>query len=275
MAPRSRLGALAVLVALALAPCFIANGSGGKGPRAMERGKMPSLRALRLDMPVQEMIEPVTDFAGNGTAFVLNSKLLSNSDPAETQRFDIPGFNPGFVVDGVISTEDCQKVIHISEEIGFRTRWSQVGAVTLFMPEDFSNRIFERLKPFLPKHFGGRPIGIHRRWAVLKYEKGQYLNPHIDGHTPGTVHIPGTGLQKDTGTRSYMTCLFWLSDEVEGGETVFTYPQGGIWVAIPPKTGAALLFFHGQNAVNNPMHYGGDVKSGVKYLVRSDIIYKP
>ena len=62
---------------------------------------------------------------------------------------------------------------------------------------------------------------------------------------------------------------------------VFTYPQGGIWVAIPPKqlgishvtlsrgmgsslicgdltfrTGAALLFFHGQNAINNPMHYG-------------------
>ena len=34
-----------------------------------------------------------------------------------------------------------------------------------------------------------------------------------------------------------------------------------------PRRGGALLFYHGQNAINNPMHYGGDVKSGVKYLV--------
>ena len=35
----------------------------------------------------------------------------------------------------------------------------------------------------------------------------------------------------------------------------------------PLRRGGALLFYHGQNAINNPMHYGGDVKSGVKYLV--------
>lgn len=238
--------------------------------RSRDASQISQLRAVA---GLQEIVQPVTDFAGNGTAFVLPDTVLPNAAPPETRRFDVPGFSPGFVVDGVISKEDCEKVVQISEAIGFRTRWSQVGAVTLFMPEDFSNQIFERLKPFLPDHFGGRPIGIHRRWAVLKYQKGQYLNPHIDGHTPGTV-LAGDGLQKDAGTRSYMTCLFWLNDEVEGGETVFTYPQGGIWVAIPPKRGGALLFYHGQNAINNPMHYGGDVKSGVKYLVRSDIIYK-
>lgn len=37
-----------------------------------------------------------------------------------------------------------------------------------------------------------------------------------------------------------------------------------IWT---PRRGGALLFYHGQNAISNPMHYGGDVKSGVKYLV--------
>mmetsp|Transcript_44752 Transcript_44752/g.104272 ORF Transcript_44752/g.104272 Transcript_44752/m.104272 type:complete len:269 (+) Transcript_44752:33-839(+) len=222
----------------------------------------------------EKLVEPVVDFAGNGTAFALSDGVLPDTEPATaTTRYEVPTFSPGFVVDGVISSEDCRQLVDLCERLGFRTRWSQVGAVTLYMPEEFSNRIFERLKPFLPDHFGGRPVGIHRRWAVLKYEKGQYLNPHIDGHTPGTVRV-GNELQKETHTRSYMSCLFWLSDDVEGGETVFTYPQGGIWVAIPPKTGAALLFFHGQNAVNNPMHYGGDVKSGIKYLVRSDIIYQ-
>ena len=24
---------------------------------------------------------------------------------------------------------------------------------------------------------------------MLKYQKGQYLNPHIDGHTPGTIRV--------------------------------------------------------------------------------------
>mmetsp|Transcript_33023 Transcript_33023/g.77052 ORF Transcript_33023/g.77052 Transcript_33023/m.77052 type:complete len:266 (-) Transcript_33023:299-1096(-) len=230
----------------------------------------PAAAALVQD----QLIEPVVDFAGNGTAFALSDTMLIDAAPEiKTTKYEVPTFSPGFVVDGVISTADCQQLVQLCEDIGFRTRWSQVGAVTLYMPEQFSNHIFERLKPFLPDHFGGRPVGIHRRWAVLKYEKGQYLNPHIDGHTPGTVRI-GNELQKETGTRSYMSCLFWLSDDVEGGETVFTYPQGGTWVAIPPKTGAALLFYHGQNAVNNPMHYGGDVKSGIKYLVRSDIIYQ-
>jgi len=119
---------------------------------------------------------------------------------------------------------------------------------------------------------GGRPLGINRRWAVIKYGPGQYMNTHVDGHVPGTVLDDGQ-LKYAVGTRSYMTALFWLADDVVGGETVFTFPQGGTWVKIPPKTGAGLFFNHGQNAVSNPLHHGGSVQSGFKYLVRSDVIY--
>ncbi|CAE8610901.1 unnamed protein product [Polarella glacialis] len=222
---------------------------------------------------VSQHLEVVVDFAGNGTAFALAESALPdgwNFEPS--RRLEVPTFSPGFVVDSVISTEACQRIVHLAEQCGFRQRFS-ASAVTLFMPEDFSHKIFERLKPHLPDHFGGRPIGINRRWAVLKYPEGKYFGPHVDGNVPGTTR-EGDELKYEKGTRSYMTCLFWLSDDLEGGETVFAFPQGGIWVAIPPKTGAALLFFHGQNAIMNPMHYGGDVRSGVKYLVRSDIIYE-
>lgn len=212
--------------------------------------------------------------AGNGTAFALLPGAVPDHWPADLAvKYEVPTFSPGFVVDNVMSRETCRELVQLAEEVGFRKRWSEVEAVTLFTEEAFSQKIFERLRPFIPDHFGGTPLGINRRWAVLKYKPGKYLSPHIDGHVPGSERY-GDELRYDPKTRSYMTCLFWLSDEVEGGETVFTYPQGGIWVAIPPKTGAALLFYHGQNAVNNPIHYGSDVKSGIKYLVRSDIIYK-
>ena len=45
----------------------------------------------------------------SGTAFVVSSELLPREDVAETRRFDVPDFSPGFVVDGVISTAEPRR----------------------------------------------------------------------------------------------------------------------------------------------------------------------
>lgn len=220
--------------------------------------------------------EVVNDVAKNGLAYALAPGVVPVNPPEQDAvQYRIDTFSPGFVMDNVISKEACKKLVDLANELGFDQRWgSGLGVVTLFVDEEFERGIFERLRPFLPNHLGGRPIGINRRWAVIKYGPGQYMNSHIDGHVPGTSRDGDTLLYaKDT--RSYMTALFWLADDVVGGETVFTFPQGGIWVKIPPKTGAAVLFNHGQNAVSNPMHHGGSVESGFKYIVRSDVIYGP
>mmetsp|Transcript_77610 Transcript_77610/g.214477 ORF Transcript_77610/g.214477 Transcript_77610/m.214477 type:complete len:333 (-) Transcript_77610:137-1135(-) len=216
----------------------------------------------------------VMDFSGNGTAFALHRNAVPLAPPtSDAVQYHIDTFSPGFVVDNVLNREACRRLVDLVEEIGFTERWSQrLGVVTLFVDEEFERDIFERVKPFLPDHMGGRPIGINRRWAVIKYGPGEYMNSHIDGHVPGTVRV-GDELAYASGTRSYMSALFWLADDVVGGETVFTFPQGGVWVKVPPRTGAALFFNHGQNAVSNPLHHGGSVVSGYKYLVRSDVIY--
>mmetsp|Transcript_116055 Transcript_116055/g.300885 ORF Transcript_116055/g.300885 Transcript_116055/m.300885 type:complete len:224 (+) Transcript_116055:3-674(+) len=220
------------------------------------------------------MVDTVTDFSGNGTAFAIRPGSIPLQTPGQDAvQYHIDTFSPGFVVDNVISPEVCRKLVALAEAAGFRERWnSRLGVVTLFLDDELERSIFERVRPFLPDHVGGRPLGINKRWAVIKYGPGQYMNPHIDGHVPGTMR-DGDQLKYQVGTRSYMTALFWLADDVVGGETVFTFPQGGTWVKIPPKTGAALFFNHGQNAVSNPLHHGGTVKSGFKYLVRSDVIY--
>ncbi|OLQ12610.1 hypothetical protein AK812_SmicGene3443 [Symbiodinium microadriaticum] len=74
----------------------------------------------------EQLIEPVTDFAGNGTAFALSDTMLIDAVPEiKTTKYEVPTFSPGFVVDGVISTADCQQLVQLCEDIGFRTRWSQ------------------------------------------------------------------------------------------------------------------------------------------------------
>ena len=88
------------------------------------------------------------------------------------------------------------------------------------------------------------------------------------GTSPDCSCVAGKELQKETGTRSYMSCLFWLSDDVEGGETVFTYPQGGIWVAIPPKILGAQQYLRVAGirlrSAERPQHQGsGKSQKGI------------
>eukprot|EP00444_Apocalathium_aciculiferum_P042586 CAMPEP_0183525198 /NCGR_PEP_ID=MMETSP0371-20130417/20462_1 /TAXON_ID=268820 /ORGANISM="Peridinium aciculiferum, Strain PAER-2" /LENGTH=338 /DNA_ID=CAMNT_0025724405 /DNA_START=1 /DNA_END=1015 /DNA_ORIENTATION=+ len=221
--------------------------------------------ASRVESDAYEVVNDVAN-AGDSTAFALRPGAVPLTPPEEEAvQYHIDSFSPGFVVDNILGIETCRKLVDLAEEAGFKQRWnSSLGAVTLYLDEELERTIFERIQKFLPNSLGGAPIGINRRWAVLKYGPGQYMNAHIDGNVPGTMRS-GDALKYQAGTRSYMTALFWLADDVVGGETVFTFPQGGIWVKIPPKTGAALFFNHGQNAVSNPLHHGGSVQSGCKY----------
>jgi len=62
---------------------------------------------------------------------------------------------------------------------------------------------------------------------------------------------------------SYYTFLIYLNEIYEGGETKFA--SGEI---ITPKTGTVLIFEHSQR------HEGTALISGIKYVLRSDIMYK-
>ena len=60
---------------------------------------------------------------------------------------------------------------------------------------------------------------------------------------------------------------------VEGGDTVFYKGSLGLKEAarVSPRVGMALLHVHGEDCL---LHEGAAVRAGVKYLLRTDIIFR-
>ena len=67
--------------------------------------------------------------------------------------------------------------------------------------------------------------------------------------------------------------LVYLSGEIEGGETHFYEhhhaPQP--LVSCAPAAGAVLVHAHGMRCLT---HEGSEVKAGVKYVLRTDLVYR-
>jgi len=89
---------------------------------------------------------------------------------------------------------------------------------------------------------------------------------------------------------SQLTVLLYLNDDFTGGPTRFFLPtrdgedqRNGSFVNLngilhrikeaKPEKGAVLCFFHGDHPLS-PLHEGGLVHTGTKYLVRTDALYQ-
>ena len=140
----------------------------------------------------------------------------------------------------------------------------------------------------VPKIFGNGPTKRNEVWKFtrpnermrfLKYEGGEYFRPHCDGsyETPGGEE------------RSYFTLHVYLSDAevvttkeliprfrkgqksskiLVGGATTFHSYDMKRRYDVLPKAGRVLLFQH-----RDLIHSGDDVVRGVKYTMRTDLMY--
>ena len=102
---------------------------------------------------------------------------------------------------------------------------------------------------------GKKKIGLYGLWRYYRYHSGQNFAPHQD-------HVV-FGDELD-GTESRFTFLLYLNSGTRGGETAF--PNVG--AAISPTTGMGLAFRH------ENWHEGRTVEGGMKYVIRSDVMYK-
>jgi hypothetical protein len=168
-----------------------------------------------------------------------------------------------FVISEVLALADCQQLISHAESQGFDAAtinaWDGPRLDTEVRNNDrvivddpsLAERLWNRVGPFMPKMLLGRQVrGLNERFRFYRYSPGQKFSWHADAP-----------FRRESGEMSLLTFMIYLNDAYTGGATRFeTHSVEG-------QTGMALVFEHGL------IHEGGEVAAGLKYVLRSDVMY--
>jgi prolyl 4-hydroxylase len=167
-------------------------------------------------------------------------------------------------LDGIFTTTECKYLINFSESHGFDlvdrgfAIYNRVVSRVNIYNIPLNRFLEEKLSEYIPKYIEGkRVIGINEIFRFSKYEKGQLFDIHKDGIN-----------QDPQGNRSIHTLNIFLNDNFEGGETDFfnSDNRSDLKFSVKPLSGRGALF-HGQQ-----FHCGNELKSGTKYLIRTDVM---
>jgi prolyl 4-hydroxylase len=169
----------------------------------------------------------------------------------------------------VISQEECEALIALSENLGFQSAriegaWNGPRAFVVqegrdncrVAIEDFelAAALWRRVSRMVPEKIEHKSVvGLNERLRFYRYEAGQSFGPHRDGY-----------YKRSETEQSLLTLILYLNEDYIGGETFFTDMEN----LIVPKAGKALLFPH------QLWHEGRMVRDGCKYILRTDVIYK-
>jgi predicted 2-oxoglutarate/Fe(II)-dependent dioxygenase YbiX len=182
--------------------------------------------------------------------------------------YDVDTDQPYIIkVHDVLSAEQCAQLMERIESLKpeVATINSHSGTVVnrdvrnndrvIFDDQELAEIIFTRVYERAPKTiYGMTLVSANERLRCYRYKPGMRFAPHADG-----------SFHRDEFERSCYSCLVYLNQDFEGGATTFlTEPE----VVIRPEQGMALLFQH-------PLiHEGSVVTSGVKYVCRTDLMYR-
>jgi predicted 2-oxoglutarate/Fe(II)-dependent dioxygenase YbiX len=176
-----------------------------------------------------------------------------------------------FTLANFMSPEECAQHISFSEHGGYVDAPITTASGYVMRPEvrnntrfilddtELARSLWQRIAPFVPTRVEDRiALGLNERFRFYRYDVGQTFAPHYDG-----------SFRRSNGEQSQMTFMVYLNDGFVGGETKFDlrYPYGE--VSIVPEAGMALLFLHYLR------HEGAPVRSGRKYVLRTDVMYSP
>lgn len=170
-----------------------------------------------------------------------------------------------FLQENFLNEIECQILIDRSDDIGYEYAKVKLGENTfaelpqvrnnqrvIEMNFDLSEDLFTKSQALLPFKFGLYNLKrLNEMFRFYKYETGQQFKIHQD-----------ESFERNKNECSFFTFIIYLNDDFKGGETIF---QNGLKVI--PSTGDLLVFYH-------PLpHKGAAIESGVKYVLRTDVMY--
>jgi prolyl 4-hydroxylase len=182
------------------------------------------------------------------------------------------------IIENLLSPERCQELINISETQGYEeadisypngarmNKEYRDNSRCLYQSEELRLELEKLLEPYTPKETtfireGGvveklEFLRLSGKFRFYKYKPGEKFKKHRDGNV------------LEEGGLALYTVLLYLNTPEEGGETkVFDYsvPEQ---VLVKAEAGKVLIFNH------IVPHTGEELKQGVKYVLRTDFIYK-
>jgi len=197
----------------------------------------------------------------------------------------VPGLEL-FTIDGVLTERECETVWRAAESAGFEFTSSRgpafgeadrsCGRIAFDDPE-LARALWERCglceaaSPVLasprPQRRGhsnkpSPPLGLHANIRFYRYSEGDLFGPHVD-----------QSVRVGADARTLYTLLVYLGCDagLQGGETVFYDVSGRkVVCSVTPRAGRALVHRHGDECL---VHEGRPILSGVKYVLRSDIVF--
>ncbi|TAG92153.1 MAG: 2OG-Fe(II) oxygenase [Bacteroidetes bacterium] len=169
-----------------------------------------------------------------------------------------------WTIENFITPEECEQLIFFSENIGYKEAEISLNSGAkmmknirnnerlLYKDENLAKNYWLTLKNYCPQTIDNyQAIGLNEQFRFYKYEINQRFKRHIDGR-----------FIRNENEESRITFMIYLNDDFEGGETTFDE------IKIKPKIGNALCFIHEQK------HEGSPVITGIKYVLRSDVMYQ-
>lgn len=203
--------------------------------------------------------------------------LNKNYDSTRIRRVDVDltplvGTSPklAFLLENVLSNEECNNLISLSEEAGYSTALLHNGDEAIAAPgyrdgdrvmiddKEFVQILQSRIQSFLPQKFENRRfLEINERLRFLCYSAGGQFKAHSDA-----LYV-----RSDYTARTLITLQIYLNEGFDGGETTFLSYDEDVRVPVVPKTGMILVFEH------DLYHEGSLVRSGTKYTIRTDVLY--
>ena len=170
-----------------------------------------------------------------------------------------------FTISDVLTADECRQLIAQAEERGFKIATINAFGGARVDPEarnndrnmhedvELTSQIWARVQQFIPPMLDGLPVvGLNELIRYYRYKPGQRFCWHLDG-----------SYKRANGEASHLTVMIYLNEGYRGGKTHFEP------LSVTGKQGMALVFEH------DFLHEGAKVTRGVKYVLRSDVMYGP
>lgn len=191
----------------------------------------------------------------------------------------IEPFDHMWIVDDLLDSEECHLLIQRTEEIGYgRTGYNPLyrGNLRLICDDiQLADKLWVRIQQLLGSDFylndqHGRkwiPVGLNPRFRYAKYYPGDQFGRHADDCYQ----------DKSTKQMSMLTVNIYLN-KCDSGATRFYYYENDEHddksqiIDILPDFGKCVIFRQLPEA--EYIHAGLKVESGLKYLMRTDVMFR-